>query len=260
MFRVVGLTLTAVLMTFQVWYTHAPSHQRAYVPGWVRGGANVVAGLILDASDAVGDAVGPQAWRGWEETKIRVGVMARPEAPREGMMALGADLSGQSFVAERLDEATLLGATLTGADFTKAYLVRAMLDGADAEGAIFERAVMETASLRTAKLAGARMAGADLTAISAQGADLSGADLDDAKLGRAQLSAASLRGASLRGAEMGRAVLYRADLSGADLTGALRLYQAQLDGACGDEATVLPEGLTVPSCEAQTEARTARLR
>ena len=256
MFRLVGLTLTAVLMAFQLWYTHAPSHQLAYVPNWVRGGANVVADVILDASDAVGDAVGPRARRGWEETKIRAGLMARPEAPREGLMALGADLSGQSFVAERLDEATLLGATLTGTDFTKAYLVRAMLDGADAEGAVFEGAVMETASLRTAKLAGARMAGADLTAISAQGADLSGADLTGAKLGRAQLSAASLRGASLRDADMGRAVLFRADLSGADLTGALRLYQSQLDGACGDAATVLPEGLTVPTCEAQS----ARLR
>ena len=254
MVRLVGLTLTTVLMVFQFWYTYAPAHQRAYVPGWVRSGANVASGVILNVADAVGDAVGPRALRGWEETKMRAGLMDRPEPAREGLLAVGEDLSERSFVAERLDEATLLGADLTGADFTKAYLRRAMLDGARAEGAVFERAVLETASLRTAKLAGARMAGADLTAIQAQGADFTGADLSGARLGRAQLSAARLVGANLAGAEMGRAVLYRTDLSGADLTGALRLHQEQLDGACGDADTVLDEGLTVRPC-AQAVAR-----
>ena len=254
MVRLVGLTITALLMAFQTWYTYAPAHQRAHVPGWVRGGANVAARGIYQASDVVGDAVGPQAKRGWDETRMRLGLMARPEAPREGVMAVGADLSGQRFVAERLAEATFLGATLTEADFTKAYLLRAMLDGADAERAVFEGAVMETASMRTARLSGARFAGADLTAIQAQGADLSGADLSGAKLSRAQLSAADLTGATLAGARMGRAVLFRTDLSGADLSGVTGLYQEQLDAACGDEATVLPEGLSVRACTAAATA------
>ena len=255
MVRVVGLTLTTVLMVFQFWYTHAPSHQRAYVPDWMRGAANAAAEVILGTYDTVGDAIGPQARRGVEETKMRLGLMARPEAPREGLMATRADLSGRSFVAERLSEATLLGATLTEADFTKAYLRRAMLDGAAAEGAVFERAVMEAVSMRTARLAGARMAGADLTAAQAQGADLSGADLTGAILTRAQLSTATLRGAQMVGADLSRTVLYGTDLSGADLTGALRLTQARLDLACGDAATVLPEGLSVPACEATLATR-----
>ena len=249
MVRLVGLAITTVLMAFQLWYTQAPSHQRALVPGWVRGGANVAAHAMLEAADTVGDAFGPSLRRGWNEARMAVGVMARPEAPRRGMMATGQDLSHRSFKAERLDEATLLGATLTGADFTKAFLVRAMLDGATGEGAVFEGAVMENASLRTARLPGARFARADLTAAQGQGADLTGADFTGAVLGRAQLSAASLRGASLRDAKMGRAVLYGTDLSGADLTGATGLYQPQLDAACGDAATKLPQGLSVPPCE-----------
>ena len=248
MVRMVGLTLTAVLMAFQLWYTHAPDAQRAYVPSWVRGGANVAAHAILDASDAVGDAIGPQAKRGWAETKMRLGLMARPDAPRTGMMAVGADLSGQAFVAERLDEATFLRANLTGADFTKAFLVRAMLDGATAQGTVFERAVMEGASMRTAVMTGAKLAGADLTAVQAQGADLRVADLSGTKLGRAQLSAADLSGASLVGAKMTRAVLFGADLSGADLSAVTGLRQEQLSEACGDAATILPDGLTVPDC------------
>jgi hypothetical protein len=49
--------------------------------------------------------------------------------------------------------------------------------------------------------------------------------------------------------------LRRARFVAADLRRAEGLTQAQLDGACGDEATLLPDGLRLPSCaEAQTAA------
>ena len=72
------------------------------------------------------------------------------------------------------------------------------------------------------------------------GADLSGADLSDANLSGANLSGANLSDANLSGA----------NLSGANLTGAKNLTQEQLDKACGNADTKLPEGLTLKAmCE-----------
>jgi uncharacterized protein YjbI with pentapeptide repeats len=39
-----------------------------------------------------------------------------------------------------------------------------------------------------------------------------------------------------------------ARLQGADLTEAIGLTQAQLNAACGDDETRLPEGMTIPAC------------
>ena len=94
-------------------------------------------------------------------------------------------------------------------------------------------------------------------------ADLGLANLRDANLGGANLSIAKLRGASLAGAWLFNANLSGADLrlaklrdadlsdanlSGANLSGAENLTQAQLDKACGNAGTKLPEGITLKSC------------
>jgi uncharacterized protein YjbI with pentapeptide repeats len=50
-------------------------------------------------------------------------------------------------------------------------------------------------------------------------------------------------GANLRGAD-----LSDADLRSAKLSGVRNLTQAQLDKACGDTNTKLPEGLTLNPC------------
>ena len=41
----------------------------------------------------------------------------------------------------------------------------------------------------------------------------------------------------------------KTDLSGANLKDAKGLRQDQLDRACGDEDTILPEGLSVTACD-----------
>ena len=68
---------------------------------------------------------------------------------------------------------------------------------------------------------------------------LSGADLARADLFRATLVGADLSGATLSGA----------DLPWANLSKALGLAQEQLDAACGNDETKLPEGLTIKPCE-----------
>ena len=43
------------------------------------------------------------------------------------------------------------------------------------------------------------------------------------------------------------------NLAGADLSGATGLTQKQLDQACGDKETKLPEGLTIKPCPDEIE-------
>ena len=57
-----------------------------------------------------------------------------------------------------------------------------------------------------------------------------------------------MRFAEAQGAFPVRADFRDADAQGADLTDARNLTQKQLDAACGDEATKLPEDLTISPC------------
>jgi len=79
-----------------------------------------------------------------------------------------------------------------------------------------------------------------------QGAHLLAAQLQEATLVGAQLQGANLRYTDLRGAN-----LERAQLQGATLAEVKNLTQDQVNMACVDEDTKLPEGLTKPpSCPA----------
>ena len=77
------------------------------------------------------------------------------------------------------------------------------------------------------------MFGARFTASSFRNADLSRTSLVGAYFGSADLTGADLSGANL---------------SGAELDTARGLTQGQLNTACGDHTTLLPPGLTIPSC------------
>jgi Pentapeptide repeats (8 copies) len=85
----------------------------------------------------------------------------------------------------------------------------------------------------------------DLANVSIPGANLdSHADLIGANLSGTDLSGANLSNADLTGARLTKANLSGTDLSGANLLGARGLTQTQLDEACGDANTKLPEGFT----------------
>jgi hypothetical protein len=95
------------------------------------------------------------------------------------------------------------------------------------------RTKLQEANLIEANLSGADLSGADLS-----GADLSGADLSGADLHEADLHEANLSGADLSGADLSKAYL-----SGANLQGAQNFTQDQINSACIDENSRLPEGL-----------------
>jgi uncharacterized protein YjbI with pentapeptide repeats len=113
--------------------------------------------------------------------------------------------------------------TVAGRDYSNARLMQAgMVAG------IYDRTRFRGANLRFLDGTAARFSGADF-----RGADLSQAVFVGAYLGAADFTRATLAGANFSGAEM---------------DAARGLTQAQLDAACGDDATTLPAGLTIPRC------------
>jgi uncharacterized protein YjbI with pentapeptide repeats len=144
----------------------------------------------------------------------------------------------------------LSGANLTGADLDSAHLNSAYLSGANLSGANLLGANLSGANLTSAKLSRVDLTGANLTGANLGLADLNGAYLSSADLSGANLSGANLRGADLSGANLRSANLRSANLSvayliRADLTGAKNLIQTQLNEACGNNETELPEGLSL---------------
>jgi uncharacterized protein YjbI with pentapeptide repeats len=163
------------------------------------------------------------------------------------------DLAKANIPGANLSRANLRGADLNGAFLNSAYLSRADLTGANLIGANLTGANLTGASLSRVDLTGADLTAtnlglADLTGAYLSGANLTGANLSRTNLRSADLSGANLRGANLIGTNLSGAYPIGADLTGANLSGAnLRgakdLIQTQLNKACGNNETELPEGL-----------------
>jgi uncharacterized protein YjbI with pentapeptide repeats len=106
--------------------------------------------------------------------------------------------------------------------------------------------------------AGARLRQSDMSAAVMNNTNLSGADLRDVNaygavftsvnFAGANLTNASFVGTYLEGANFRGATLTGVNFSGAEMNRAVGLTQRQLDGACGDATTTLPQGLRIPSC------------
>ena len=78
-----------------------------------------------------------------------------------------------------------------------------------------------------------------LTGAQMQAADLTGSIFDNAIMIEADLSAANLTNVSFRDVR----------LAGANLSNAIGIETANFEGACGSNASLLPEGLVLPDCE-----------
>lgn len=113
--------------------------------------------------------------------------------------------------------------------------------------------------LKNVDVSGSRLRQSDLQLSTLDGwnfsnANLSVANLFGARFNDCAFDGANMERATLVGAYFGRSTFKGADLtgvniSGADLSIAQGLVQGQLDRACGDNSTMLPEGLSVPACQ-----------
>jgi uncharacterized protein YjbI with pentapeptide repeats len=112
------------------------------------------------------------------------------------------------------------------------------LEGRDLSGSRLRQADLSLATFDGSKLAGANLSVSNAFGARFAKTDFSGANLSDATLVGSWFGGAMMTGADLRGA----------NLSGSYLFTAKGLTQDQLSMACGDEATKLPQGLTIPLC------------
>tara|TARA_R110002072_G_scaffold49277_35_gene134088 strand:- start:10657 stop:11376 length:720 start_codon:yes stop_codon:yes gene_type:complete len=174
----------------------------------------------------------------------------------------GADLSGGKFVSANLSTSDFRNARLAGSDFSRAILIRSLLGGADLRDAVLHKVEAHRANFDKAIMTNADMMKGELLRASFVGAKLAESDLSKAELGRANFARADLTGANISFSNLARADFRDSTLVGVNITGAytyltrleganLRdvtgLLQNQLDLACGDAATLLPQGLTRPA-------------
>lgn len=108
--------------------------------------------------------------------------------------------------------------------------------------------VCEGCDLSGRILAGARMSRSVFDRSDFSNAILAQADATGSRFEDANFSGADLRQTTFDGAMLSGALLENANLSGADFSDAEGLTQRQLNLACGDDDTLLPEGLHVRSC------------
>lgn len=127
------------------------------------------------------------------------------------------------------------------ADFCEAMLAGIVWPQADLRSALFQMAMLAGADLTGAILDDAQMQGVNLSQSKLSKASLRGVNLQDAMLHLANFREANLQGASLH-----QAMLFQVQLQGADLTDVTGLTQYQVDMACLDETTKLPQGLRRP--------------
>lgn len=130
--------------------------------------------------------------------------------------------------AENCRYCALSGIDLSYRDLPSRDLSHAVLAAADLSLGTFDKARFADANLSGINGFGVRAMSADFT-----GANLSGATFVGSWLGGSVFTGANFAGANLGGANMART---------------MGLTQSQLNQACGDAWTVLPRGLTVPSC------------
>lgn len=130
-----------------------------------------------------------------------------------------------------------------GASCAGCNLFQGDFSGLEASGLNLSGARLRQSDVSLATMNRTRFTGADLRDVEAYGAVFSSSNFSGA-----DLTNASLVGTFLEGSSFSRAVLTGANLSGATLARATGLTQSQLNRACGDAATVLPRGLTVPAC------------
>ena len=154
--------------------------------------------------------------------------------------------------------AVLAAATALPASAQNAAQVARVRGGASCPGCNLFQGDFSGLEARGLNLSGARLRQADLSLAVMNRTRFSNTDMRDveayggvfssANFAGANMTNASFVGAYLDGATFSGATLTGVNFSGASLQRATGLTQRRLNQACGDEATRLPRGLTVPHC------------
>lgn len=130
-----------------------------------------------------------------------------------------------------------------GASCAGCNLFQGDFSGLEARGLNLSGARLRQADLSLAVMNRTRFSNADLRDVEAYGGVFSSSSFVGA-----DLTHASFVGAYLDGANFSGTTLEGTNFAGASLQRATGLSQGRLNRACGDEATQLPPGLSIPRC------------
>src|SRR5262245_46910604 len=219
----------------------------------------LVAALAVAAADGPALAgscssdAGPRIdWSGCSKSRLMLTGIDFAGSNFEGANLTGTDfkgstLDGSGFYKSDISRVSFRDSSLNGANFEKATGLRTSFDGASAQGAKCQKAEFNRSTFNKTNLAGANMTKADVGRGSFRGANL-----EQVPFVLANISRSNFAGANLHGVDFRNAFTYNANFEDTDLSGVKNLQQQQLDVACGNEATVLPQGLKKPdrwACE-----------
>ena len=208
----------------------------------------VITQQTATAASCRSDAGAGMDWSECNKRLLMLGGSVLDEATLKGTDFTYTDLRGSSFKKANLEKAKLIRTSLAesqlqGANMTKVEAYRSDFTKADAENVKFNNAEMQRANFEKANLSGADFSKAELGR-----SDFEGATLTGAKFTMANLSRASFEGATFTGPiDFENSFLLLTRIEGLDLSTATGLEQKQIDIACGDAKTKLPQGLTTPT-------------
>lgn len=213
------------------------------------------------------------------DTRIVASSSSCAQCDLSGKRMNGMTLKNANFAGSLFNNSNLSGGKLHGSDLTGAHFRKAMLYGVTGEQVIMRGAVLEDAtlteanlthsSMRQANLHRAEMARgvfhdndfqfANLIGASAASVDFTRSNFDRARMDNINLTGATLDGGQFTGVRFGfanfaDATLLETNFSDADLTHVVGLTQVQLDSACGNMNTRLPDGLSLGYCDGAMSA------
>ena len=173
-------------------------------------------------------------------------------------------LDDEDFTGSRFDSTNLTFSDLSKSVFMRTSMIKADFTRAKLDGARFQKADLTKSEGYRASFVGAKFLDTRMTKTEFSRADFSRASFENidwakAELGRANfervrmkevnfefanLARARFTDASLSGVYFTKAYTFLTRLEGVDLRRVINLTQSQLDIACGDDKTKLPDGLT----------------
>jgi uncharacterized protein YjbI with pentapeptide repeats len=178
---------------------------------------------------------------------------------KRNLMLPGGELRGANLTNVDFSGTDLGGSDLVSAIFEKATLVRANLAGSQASGTRFARveayrtdfseinapgAIFRSGELQRSNFHAAVLTDVDFTKADMGRSQFDKADVSGSRFALANLARADFRGAKFaKGADFDRAFFFLTRIEGVDLSTATGLNQWQIDMACGDKNTRLPQGL-----------------
>ena len=172
------------------------------------------------------------------------------------------DFSGSNFTKSDLSASDLRNSNLTKARFIKTNLVRASLSGSNAQEANFEGVVASRTDFSKGNYKNASFLKAEISRSNFSNSNLENADMSKADFSRVNFFNSNLKGVNLSFSNISRtnltsvnidenfslegSFMFLTRIEGLDLSGSKTLKQWQINMACGNKETILPQGITTP--------------